>query len=148
MNTLPDTNPPAAWNGRRSLVLFDGFCPFCQASTRLLKAFDWLGNLEFRSLRDRDNIPATQPPLELSRLIEEMHVVTPHAGRTYHGFWAFRHIAWRLPALVLVAPILYIPGVGWLGQKAYMWIARNRFGLVPCKDGVCTIPSAGNNTPR
>ena len=111
MNTLPDTNPPAAWNGRRSLVLFDGFCPFCQASMRLLKAFDWLGNLEFRSLRDPDSIPATQPPLELSRLIEEMHVVTPHAGRTYHGFWAFRHIAWRLPALVLVAPILYIPGV-------------------------------------
>jgi hypothetical protein len=27
-----------------------------------------------------------------------------------------------------------------LGQRLYLWVARHRFHLVPCHDGVCTIP--------
>jgi hypothetical protein len=27
-----------------------------------------------------------------------------------------------------------------LGQRVYLWVARNRFHLVPCHDGVCSIP--------
>ena len=36
--------------------------------------------------------------------------------------------------------LLYIPGVPGLGQRLYLWVARNRFRLVPCHGGVCTLP--------
>jgi predicted DCC family thiol-disulfide oxidoreductase YuxK len=49
-------------------------------------------------------------------------------------------MAWRLPLLWAVAPLLYLPGVPWLGQKVYLWVARNRFNLVPCHDGGCAVP--------
>jgi hypothetical protein len=48
-------------------------------------------------------------------------------------------MAWRLPLLWILAPFLYVPGVPTLGQAAYLWVARNRFRLVPCHGGVCTL---------
>jgi predicted DCC family thiol-disulfide oxidoreductase YuxK len=73
-------------------------------------------------------------------LIEEMHVVTPYGQHAYAGFRAFRWIAWRLPLTMLVAPLLYVPGVPWLGNKVYRWVAKHRFQLVPCDDGGCKVP--------
>jgi hypothetical protein len=75
--------------------------------------------------------------------MEEMHLITPDAGRIYHGFGAFRWMAWRLPLLWALAPFLYLPGIPTLGQRIYLWIARNRFQLVPCHGGVCQ-----NRLPR
>ena len=119
-------------------LLYDGQCPLCQRSVAVLKKLDWFRKVDYRDARDPANVPA-DPPLELARMLEEMHLVTTD-GRVYHGFGAFRWMAWRLPILWLVAPFLYIPGVPWLGQKVYLWVARNRYQLVPCKDGVCTVP--------
>src|SRR4051812_3826509 len=97
-------------------VLYDGQCALCQRSVRILKRLDWLGRLRYADARDPANVPPTRAPLDPARLLEEMHVVTPD-GRVAHGFAAFRRIAWRLPALWLVAPLLYLPGVPWLGQR-------------------------------
>jgi predicted DCC family thiol-disulfide oxidoreductase YuxK len=69
-----------------------------------------------------------------------MHLVTPDRKTVYRGFAAFRWMAWRMPLTWLVAPFLYLPGMNWLGSRAYLWVARNRFKLVPCKDGVCSLP--------
>lgn len=124
-------------------ILYDGQCALCQRSVRILRPLDWLHRLNFADARDPANIPLTDPPLQPERLMEEMHAVTP-AGRVYHGFRAFRCIAWRLPLLWLIAPFLYIPGVPALGQRVYLWVARNRFHLVPCHDGHCQIPMTKN----
>ena len=59
--------------------------------------------------------------------------------RRRRGRWGGR----RLPLLWLSAPLLYLPGVPWLGQCIYLWVARNRFNLVPCRDGVCDIQKKG-----
>lgn len=120
-------------------ILYDGKCALCRRTVRTLRPLDWLHRLNFADARDPSNIPPTNPPLDPERLMEEMHAVTP-AGRVYHGFGAFRCIAWKLPLLWLIAPFLYIPGVPALGQRLYLWVARNRFHLVPCHDGQCQIP--------
>lgn len=148
MNTPAEPAIPAPWDGRRTLVLFDGSCPFCRASVGWVRALDWLGALEFRSFRIEGAAPLLDPPLDPEKMDAEMHVVAPRGRRVYHGFWAFRHLAWRLPALVPLAPFLHIPGVGWLGQRVYLWIARNRFGLVPCKDGACQLPAREPGSAR
>jgi predicted DCC family thiol-disulfide oxidoreductase YuxK len=121
-------------------VLYDGDCPFCRRSVAILKRLDWLGKLHFQSARETDKLPPAAVPLDPARLLEEMHVLVPSRDRAYAGFAAFRWMAWRLPPLLPVAPLLYVPGVPWLGNRAYRWVAKNRFNLVPCNDGACQVP--------
>lgn len=124
-----------------ALVLYDGECPLCQRSVRILKRLDWLHRLRYVDAR-KDELPVLNPPLQVHRLMEEMHVVTPNHRRVYHGFAAFRWMAWRLPLLLPVAPLLYLPGIPAIGQRVYLWVARNRFHLVPCHHGECRLPEA------
>jgi predicted DCC family thiol-disulfide oxidoreductase YuxK len=91
-------------------VLYDGRCPLCRRSVALLKRLDWLGRLRYADARD----PA--------------------------ALGAVRRLAWQLPALWPAAPLLYLPGVPQLGQRLYLWVAKNRFHLVPCHDGECQVP--------
>lgn len=134
----PTPQVPAAAN-RRAWVLYDGQCPLCQRSVAILRRLDWLGRLQFQDARQVDRLPRTLPPLDSERLLDEMHVVTP-AGRVFSGFAAFRWMAWRLPLTLGLAPLCYLPGIPWVGQRVYLWVAKNRYKLVPCKDGVCQVP--------
>jgi predicted DCC family thiol-disulfide oxidoreductase YuxK len=120
-------------------VLYDGQCAFCRKSVDLLRRLDWLGQLSYLDARDLAHLPPSDAPLEPDRLLEEMHVLTADGRHLYHGFRALRWLAWRLPLLWALAPLMYIPGVPALGQRLYLWVARNRFRLVPCHGGVCTI---------
>jgi predicted DCC family thiol-disulfide oxidoreductase YuxK len=128
----------------KAIVLYDGECPLCQRSVAILKRLDWLGRLRFQDARDREHLPASEVPLDPERLLVEMHLLTPDRKRVYAGFAAFRWIAGRLPLLSAIVPLLYLPGVPWLGQKVYRWVARNRFDLVPCHDGQCAVPPRRN----
>jgi len=138
--TEPVTTSSSDPRDGKAVVLYDGACPFCTMSIRFLKKLDWFGSLHPQNCRDTKNLPPCDEPLVPKRLIEEMHVVTPDRKQAFAGFRAFRWMSWKLPALWTIAPLLYVPGVPWLGQKIYLWIAANRFKLVPCKDGVCTVP--------
>jgi predicted DCC family thiol-disulfide oxidoreductase YuxK len=126
--------PPA----RRGLVLYDGQCPLCLKSVALLKRLDWLRRFSYLDARERADLPAGAAA-DPEKLLQEMHVLTP-GGRLHHGFAALRWMAWRLPLLWPLAPLLYLPGVPRLGQRLYLWVARNRFRLVPCHGGVCSLP--------
>jgi hypothetical protein len=89
--------------------------------------------------REPANLPVREPRVEPGRFLEEMHLLTSDGRQLLHGFAAFRWMAWRLPPLWPLAPFLYLPGIATLGQWLYLRIARNRFRLVPCHGGVCTI---------
>jgi predicted DCC family thiol-disulfide oxidoreductase YuxK len=141
--TLTDAPPTAstpAIDGK-GVVLYDGACPLCQRSVRILKKLDWLKKLHFQDARDTRHLPPSEVPLVPKRLLEEMHVVTPDRKHVYFGYQAFRWMAWRMPLTLPLAPFLYLPGVPWLGNKVYLWVAKNRFKLAPCKDGVCHLPA-------
>jgi len=129
-NTLP----------RRAVILFDGQCPFCLKSVALLKRLDWLKRFDYRNARQQENWPAdAKTPLVMDKLTEEMHLVTPD-GDVSAGFGAFRQIFAQLPMTWGLVPLTYVPGVTALGNRLYRWVARNRFDLVPCHDGVCALP--------
>lgn len=124
----------------QATVLFDGQCAFCQRSVAILKKLDWLKKLRYQDARQVELLPKTDPPLDPQRLLDEMHVVPAAGYPVYHGFASFRWMAWRLPLCWPIAPFLYLPGLPWVGNKVYLWVAKNRYKLVPCKDGVCEIP--------
>jgi predicted DCC family thiol-disulfide oxidoreductase YuxK len=122
---------------RPAQVFYDGQCLFCVKSVNLLKTFDWFGRLSFFDSRHPELGPANGPTFDRNRLLEEIHLVPPNGTTELTGFFAFRWIAWRLPLFWPLAPFLYLPGAARWGQRLYLWIARNRFRLVPCHGGVC-----------
>lgn len=124
----------------RAVVLYDGDCPLCRKTTAILKRLDWFHRLAFHNCRDTKHTPANTAHLDAARMIQEMHVLTPDRGHALAGFRAVRWIAGRIPLMWPLYPLLFIPGMPRLGQRLYLWIARNRFKFVPCRDGVCTIP--------
>lgn len=138
-----DATPPAETKADpakgKGVVLYDGMCPLCQRAVRILKRLDWFKRLHFQDCRDTDNWPPSAVPLTLKALLEEMHLVTPDRKRAPAGYRAFRWMAWRIPLLMPLAPLMYFPGVPWVGNKVYLWIAKNRYNLVPCDDGGCKV---------
>lgn len=124
-------------SGRLTAVLYDGDCAFCRGSVALARRLDWGRRLTFVNVR-ADAPLLHEPPVAGAPLLEQMHVVTP-GGRLYGGYAAVRAIAWRLPLLWPVAPLLHLPGITQLGDRVYKWVARNRFQLVPCQHGACAI---------
>jgi predicted DCC family thiol-disulfide oxidoreductase YuxK len=137
--TLAPTPPADVTHTKKALVIYDGQCPLCRKSVRLLQGLDWFDLLAYHDARKLELLPPAAVPPDPARLLEEMHLLTPDGKRLYHGFKAFRWLAWRLPLLWLVAPFLYLPGMESLGQRVYLWVARNRFRLVPCHGGVCNL---------
>ncbi len=132
----PAPTDPAPGKG---VVLYDGMCALCQRGVRILKKLDWFKRLHYQDCRDTANLPPSAIPLTPKRLLEEMHVVTPDRKHAPAGYKAFRWMAWRLPLTLPIAPLLYVPGVPWLGNKIYLWVAKNRYNLVPCDDGGCQV---------
>jgi len=134
----------------KARVLYDGDCAFCCKSVELLKTLDWLGKLDYVNVRDATQPLLNESPIAGAPLLEQMHVLPRDGQHLYGGYRAVRWLAWRLPATWLAAPFLYLPGMTYLGQKFYLWIARNRFKIVPCTHGVCSIPprSAGGSRVR
>lgn len=122
----------------KARVLYDGDCAFCRKSVELVRRLDWLSLLEFVNVRDAEQPVLREPSVAGAPLLEQMHVLT-RVGKLYGGYGAVRWIAWRLPLLWPIAPLLYLPGVTQLGDRLYRWVARNRFRLVPCQHGVCQI---------
>lgn len=124
------------------IVLYDGDCSFCQFQIRVLTWLDWLNVLSFvpiahpRAAEVARRIPRDQ-------LLEAIHCVTPE-GRIYRGARAIRFMAMRLPLLVLLALIMWIPGVIWVAERIYAWVARNRSQisrLFGCKDACAIMPA-------
>lgn len=131
-----------------AIVLYDGDCPLCQRSMRLLQRLDWCQRFAYHNCRDTAHLPPCDEPLVPEKLLEQMHVVVPDRSQALSGYRALRWIAWRLPLTLLLAPLLYIPGMLWLGNRVYGWLARHRFQGVFCPaDGVCQR-SSSQSTPR
>ena len=75
-------------------------------------------------------------------MLEAIHCVAKD-GRIYRGARCFRYAGMRMPLLVPVALVLWIPGVIWVAEKIYMKISRNRLvlsRLFGCKEACAIMP--------
>ncbi|MCS7017069.1 MAG: DUF393 domain-containing protein [Gemmatales bacterium] len=129
----------------KPVVLYDGECPLCLRTVAVLHWLDLFGRLAYQNAREPFELPRTTPALDPQKLLQHMHVVTPGTDRrrAYTGYYAFRWLAWWLPACWPILPLLYLPGAAWVGERIYAWVARNRFRLLPCHGGVCRWPNPG-----
>jgi predicted DCC family thiol-disulfide oxidoreductase YuxK len=103
----------------------DGGCGLCLRATFTLTLLDLLRRLHLVNIRDTKQREAHAKGLKLADLDRAMHIRFP-GGRTVKGFDAFRAVAWHLPPLWPIAPLLYIPGVAPIGRRIYARVAANR----------------------
>lgn len=125
---------------QRITVFYDGWCPLCTAARHRLARLDWLGRLQFVSIRDPG--AAEGAGVSPERLAARLHVYSPGTGRWAEGIWAVAAIAARLPLLWPLWPLLVLAGFTGLGQAVYDFIARRR-AIVPvgqCSEEGCPLP--------
>lgn len=124
------------------IVLFDGDCPMCTFQMRVLTWLDWFNVVSLVPIAD-PRAQAAAPTLTRESLLEAVHCVTA-GGQIHRGARCIRFVGMRMPLLVPVALVLWIPGVIWVAERIYMWVSRNRHLLsrfFGCKDACAILPA-------
>jgi predicted DCC family thiol-disulfide oxidoreductase YuxK len=127
------------------VVLYDGLCALCNQSVRLVKSLDWQHSIVYEDIQDWTKIHVLYPDLDRDALSGAMHVIGT-GNRVYAGYAGVRQIIRVLPLVFCLYPLLYLPGLTWLGPKVYGWIATHRYqlnrvigGPTECENGVCKL---------
>lgn len=120
------------------VMLFDGDCGICQTTA------NWVARLDRRRHRitclpaQRAPLAELHPGLTLAECLKAVQVVTPD-GQLHAGWDAVVALA---PALWIVRPLEWadrVPALRRLCERAYDWIARNRYRLSR-GDRSCPVP--------
>jgi predicted DCC family thiol-disulfide oxidoreductase YuxK len=131
---------------KRVKVHYDDECALCRCQVRVLARLDWLKRLVWVpvSVLDPARVPASVSHADLLRAI---HCVGP-GERVYSGARCFRHLGMRIPLLVPISLLLWIPGVIWVADRIYERVSRNRHRLsrlVGCENA-CAGSAGGTGT--
>jgi predicted DCC family thiol-disulfide oxidoreductase YuxK len=105
--------------------VFDGGCRLCRATVALLRGLDFGDRVEFVDLHDDARRESLHSDLDRSSCLRDVHAVTA-GGRIHAGFAAYQALAWRLPLLLPIAPILRLPPVAAVGRAWYRRVAARR----------------------
>ena len=139
----------ARWAARgRAKLLYDGGCGFCLASVARLAVLDVFGRIEPIDFHTAPDVAALHPALTPERCHSRMQLVEP-GGRLSEGFLAFRRMSRLLVLLYPLAPLLYVPGVSWIGQRIYDWVARRRLFFHAgraCATNQCGVTAASEGS--
>jgi predicted DCC family thiol-disulfide oxidoreductase YuxK len=128
-------NPP---RDTGHVIVYDGQCEFCTVQAQRLAG---KSGVVLRSFHD-DGVLDDYATLTLEACMEEMKLVGP-GGRIYGGAEAVVRafaIRYRLLGRLLFA--YYVPGLRQIADRAYAWVARNRYRLPvksveQCDTGSC-----------
>jgi predicted DCC family thiol-disulfide oxidoreductase YuxK len=110
-------------------MIYDGTCPLCIRSITLVAYFDWFQQIRYLDLTDWATVSKIYPKLDQQACMDEIHVIDSRTRKVYKGFFGFRRIAWELPLLWFLLPMLYLPGVSISGRWFYSLVASNRLEL-------------------
>ena len=125
-------------DGRKRWTLYyDGECGFCTLSVRALAFADFFYTVAWTAYQELAEPPEglTWEDLDAAAYLEVGNRLTGSSEylgeerRLYRGFYAFRMLTLRLPPLMPLALLLWLPGINRLGERAYEWIAANRYRI-------------------
>lgn len=109
---------------------------------RLLTWLDWCHVIELIPLSN-PRTAALAPGLTREALLEAIHCVALD-GQIHRGARCIRFVGLRMPLLVPLALVLWIPGIIWIAERVYMWVSRNRHLLsrwFGCKEACAILPA-------
>lgn len=124
-----------------NIVLYDDQCPLCTFQMRLLAWLDWCHTVSLLPMSHPRALEAA-PGLTREALRAAIHAITP-AGRVYRGARCLRFVGLRMPLLVPLALVLWIPGVIRVAERVYAWVSTNRYvlsRLFKCREACALLP--------
>jgi len=113
---------------------------------RLISWLDWFHKVCLLPISAPEAVQLA-PQLKREDLLSAIHCIEP-SGRVHRGARALRFIGMRLPLMVPVALLLWLPGVISICEIIYNWVSRNRYILSKifrCKEACSLLPE---KTPR
>jgi predicted DCC family thiol-disulfide oxidoreductase YuxK len=126
---------------KQHLVLYDDECPMCIFQMKVLTWLDWLNVAALVPLSS-ERAKEAAPQLDRETLRAAMHVVTTR-GKVYRGARCIRFLSLRMPLLIPLGLLLWVPGVIWIAEHVYNLVANNRLVLsrvFGCKDACSIMP--------
>lgn len=108
---------------------YDGECGFCICWVHRLERLDRAGRVSWAAFQSLDSPPRGIGWEDLKRSAYLDTDPRTGAAGLHEGFFAFRQLTRRIPALFPLAPVLWLPGMAWLGSRVYRWVANNRYRL-------------------
>jgi predicted DCC family thiol-disulfide oxidoreductase YuxK len=128
-----------------TVVVYDGLCGLCTQSVAIIKRLDWLHKLEYLDAQDWEQVHARYLQLDPQAVLGQIHMVAPD-NRVYVGYAGIRYIIRYFPLVFWLYPLLFLPGITWLGPRVYGWIAAHRYAIsrrlghpVSCENGACSL---------
>ena len=129
-----------------NVVLYDGECALCTFQMKLLTWLDWCNVVTLIPIAD-PRTAALAPTLTTEALQAAIHCLA-RDGRIYRGARCLRFVGMRMPLLVPLALVLWIPGVIVIAEWIYQWISRHRYILsrvFGCKEACALMPQRRNS---
>ena len=111
----------------------------CTFQMRLLTWLDWCDVARLVPASDPECLKLA-PGLTREGLMEAIHCVSVE-GTVLRGARALRFIGLRMPLLVPMSLVLWVPGIIWIAEGVYALVSRNRHVISKvfgCK-GACDI---------
>ena len=131
MTSRPPALPSPTDRPDTDVVIYDGECGICEAHVSKLPWWDCEHRLSYLSLHERQ-VAERWPQLPPERLLQEMCIVDTQ-GREHWGPEAIRYLTRRLRRLWWLFPVLHLPGIMFIWQPLYRWVANNRYRLSGAK---------------
>lgn len=128
-------------------ALYDGNCVICQGTRNVIQTLDWFHRVEFLDLHHHEAVKFRYPHLNQQEMMGEIHVIDRH-GNVFAGFKGTRRMLKEVPAGFPLWALLHLPGMMWLGNRVYRFIAKNRYHinrmlgveLTGCENDACKLP--------
>ena len=111
----------------RPVLLYDGNCGFCLRWINRLRRWDRAGRIDYVPYQQRAVI-ADLPSIGDDALDRAAHLVAPD-GSVSAGARAIPALLGYLPGGGLLKPFFWIPGIPWVADRVYAWVAANRHRL-------------------
>ena len=129
-------------------VLYDGACGLCRASVERVRRIDPRGRIELVDLHDL-GVAVRFPQVNLEDAMRLMQAVDQN-GAVYSGVDAWARIGLALPGWNLLAWLLLVPGIHYVAERFYAWVARNRYrsNRDLCEDGSCALHIGRSSTSQ
>jgi predicted DCC family thiol-disulfide oxidoreductase YuxK len=122
-------------------IFFDGQCLLCVRSMTVLRYFDWLNCVAFSDLETHGGrLTRTHRDISLEDCRREIHLVLPD-GSVRKGFFAFRELAWYVPAWWPLLTVCYLPLASVIAPRLYRLVASRRTRPETCGVETCSLHS-------
>ena len=133
--------PKAVAPPTTSILIYDDGCPFCTFQVRALSWLDWFNKASLAPLSG-PRAKELAPHLTRADLLAAIHCVTPD-GTIHRGARALRYVGLRVPLLFPMSLLMWFPGVIWIAEIVYKFVARNRYvisKMFGCKEACSILP--------